>query len=96
MPKSLHRETLEILVDALPDPDAGDHHDQHSRSHSQHPHEGLDLPHAALQGQLFFLHVKGGVIKEELIILVHGERAAIDEEDDQNHGDGGPSNQQHR
>jgi hypothetical protein len=43
---------------------------------------------------LFLSHVRGSIIEEQLLVLMHAHRAAIDEEHDQNDTENAPSDQQ--
>jgi len=84
IPESLH------LLQPLIDCQAGDHQEQQSGG-SPHPlDQGSDLVHLGHDLDLFLLHVRLWFAQEQLVILLHGEGATVNEEDDQDGGDNSP------
>ena len=69
---------------------ADEHEKQHAGARAEDPHGLREPVHFHQQLGLLLLHVGVGVVEIELFILVHGECAAIDEEDDQANGKNNP------
>jgi hypothetical protein len=82
------------LGQSLVDQQTSDHQEHEPRNGAQHLYYGSDLVHLGHDFQLILRHVGFSFVQEELIVLLHSESTAIDEEDDQNNGETTPRNQQ--
>src|SRR5882762_1805501 len=78
------------VVQTLIDEHSGDNQEHDPRGRTQNLHERVDLVDLGNEFRLVQLHLRLRVIQEQLIVLLHGERTAIDQEDYQNTGENTP------
>src|ERR1700733_4265174 len=83
--KSLH------LLHSLIDGDTSDYQNHQSGRSSQPFHQGSNFVHLSHNLDLFLLHMRLRLAQEQLIVLLHGECTAVDEEDDQDSGENSPN-----
>ena len=53
-------------------------------------YDGCNLVHLGHQFTLVFGHVRFRIIQKQLIVLMHGESAAVNQEDNQDNGETTP------
>jgi hypothetical protein len=70
-------------VESLIDEHAGEHQQEHAESGAENPDRDGQPVHLRDQLRLLLLHVRARVVEIQRLILVHGERAAVDEKDNQ-------------
>jgi iron-sulfur cluster assembly accessory protein len=83
----------------LGDPQAQQYEEKYARPAAEDPDRNSEPVDFYQELSLLLLHVRIRVIEKELIILVHRERAAIDEKDNQTSGENAPDSRyqiQHR
>src|SRR5581483_10721102 len=80
------RASSRILLDfvqLLIDQHGDEHQQKYSRSDAEYAHREGQALHFGQQFRLLGVHVRTGVIQKQLLVLVHGQRALVDQQDDQ-------------
>src|SRR5215813_12831315 len=80
--RALQRGLLLHLYHLLINRNTGNGEDQHCRRSAQHFYERAKLVYLGHDLYLFLGHVGFGVTQKELVVLLHGQGTAIDQESD--------------
>src|ERR1700686_1191216 len=88
--------TLLYFVQLLIDQHRYQHQEKYSGTDAEHTNRKDKPVDLGQQLRLLFLHVRIMVIQKQLIVLVHSERALVDQEDDQTDGENSKYNRHYR